>query len=120
MDVWKYEMESCCSMILQELYEKLKELCDNGNTAAFSISPQYMAAPRNEMLFDGVDIYVRSKDDGKIEVEGIVHYWHPDEGGSRKRTVIRTFDNIQDCLQWLKNEQYAASKECADILAERC
>jgi hypothetical protein len=107
-------------MILKELYEKLKELCDNGNTDAFSISPQYMAAPRNEMLFDGVDIYVRSKDDGKIEVEGVVHYWHPDEGGSRKRTVIRTFGNIQDCLQWLKNEQYAASNECADILAERC
>lgn len=120
MDVWKYEMESCCSMILQELYEKLKELCDNGNTAVFAISPQYMAAPRNEMLFEGVDFCIKSTVDGKINAEGIVHYWHATDGGWCKSTVIRSFDKIEDCLQWLKNDGYAASKESADILAERC
>ena len=120
MDVWKWEMESCCSMILRELYEKMKELFDNGDTTVISISPQFLAAPRNETLFDGVSLYVKSQDDGKIKVEGVVYYWHATEGRSHKSTEIRDFENIEDCLQWLKNEQYAGSNECADIFNERC
>ena len=119
-NVWKWEMESCCCMNLEDLYKQLSELYEKGKTIDISISPDFKAAPHDETLFDGVVLLVKSTDEGKIEVNGVVYYWHATDGGWHENTVIRTFEKIEDCLQWLKNDDYAASKECSDILYERC
>lgn len=117
-DVWKFEMRLCCSMNIEDLYKQLLEISDTPSVTDFSITPKFMAAPQNEMLFEGVDLYIKTND-GKIDVTGTVHYWHSTDGSHSKTTTIHSFDTIEDCLEWLKNES-ASCEECASILYERC
>ena len=116
LDIRKHEMYSCCRMNIEDLYKQLLEISDTPSVTDFSITPKFMAAPHNEMLFEGVDLYIKTND-GKIDVTGTVHFWHSTDGGWSKTATIHTFDTIEDCLEWLKNESEAC-QECTDILSE--
>ena len=119
MNVWKWEMDMCCSMHINSLYKQLKELKEKGITTCIAVHPKYPAAPHDETLFDCVMLYAKSIDNGKMEISGTVFYWSPSKGNWQKSTVIRTFADIDECIAWLANEN-AASNECAEILYERC
>ena len=117
-DVWKFEMRLCCGMNIKDLYDQLLEIRNFQNISDYAITPHCMAAPHNESLVDGVRLYVKTNS-GKIDVTGTVFYWHVTEGSWQKSTTIHSFDTIEECLEWLKNES-AACEECANILNERC
>lgn len=119
MDVWKWEMKMCCGMQIESLQTQLLECKQKGQTTDIAVRPKYPAAPHDEMLFDSVTLFARSKDDGKIEVSGTVNYWSSSKGYWHESAVIRTFDGIDACIDWLNNAS-AASEECAEILDEKC
>lgn len=120
MNVWKWEMDMCCSMHIESLYKLLKEYKEKGVLTGIAVSPKFPAAPHDETLFDCVMLYAKSVDDSeKIEISGTVFYWSPLKGDWQKSTVIRTFAGLEECIAWLGNEN-AASTECAEILYERC
>lgn len=119
MNVWKWEMDMCCSMHIETLYKQLNEIKENGVSADIAVHPDYSAAPHDETLFDCIMLYAKSIDDTKMEITGTVFYWSPYRGHWEKSTVIRTFANLDECLAWLSNKN-AASDECAEILYERC
>lgn len=120
MNVWKWEMEMCCGLHVKSLL-KLLQLCeDEGNTTGINVCPDYGAAPQNESLFDTVILSAKSVgDDGKIEITGTVTYWNPYSSFRSKSAVIRSFNSLDECMAWLKNEN-AASEECAEVLEEHC
>lgn len=120
MDVWKWEMDMCCSMQIESLYKKLLVCKEKGTMTGICLRANIPAAPMNESLFDNVMLFVESDEkDGKIVVTGKVHYWSPVKGSWNKTTEIRSFDSFDECLEWMENEN-VASKECAEILYERC
>lgn len=120
MNVWKWEMDMCCSMHIESLYKQLLLCKEQGMSTGISVQPRYPAAPHDETLFDCVMLYAKSVGEtGAMEISGTVFYWSPSKGDWQKSTVIRTFDNLDDCIAWLKNEN-AASEECAEIFYERC
>ena len=119
MDIWKSEMISCCGMNIEALYERLQDNREKAADAGFVLSSGIAAAPYDETLFDSVTFYVKTVDDGSMELIGKVHYWHPTDGPSDKTAVIRIFDDIDKCLGWL-TDKWPAVNESADILAEKC
>ena len=119
MNVWKWEMDMCCSMQIESLRKQLQECKNKGITTEIALSPEYPAAPRNESLFDCVMLYAKSLKDCKLEVSGTVFYWSPGRGNWQKSSVIRIFDNLDECINWLSNED-KASEECTEFLYEKC
>ncbi len=120
MDRWKFEMESCCSMNIDALYKRLLENKEKAKEAGFLLSSGIAAAPHDEMLFECVTFYVKTVEDGELEVTATVHYWHATDGAWDKSAIIRRFKDIDECLEWLKNKEWVPSHESADILAEQC
>lgn len=120
MDIWKSEMESCCSMNIEALYKRLLENKEKAGEAGFLLSSGIAAAPHDEMLFDSVTFYVKTVEDGKLELTAKVHYWHTTDGPWDKVAVIGTFPDVENCLEWLKNEEWDPSNKSADILTEKC
>lgn len=119
MDTWKWEMEMCCSMHIQSLYEKLLQCQQQGITTGINVAPDYGAAPYDETLFDTLRLSVKTTEEGLLALRGAVSYWSPRSGFSGKSSTIRTFDNLESCLEWMENKS-AASDECAEIMSERC
>lgn len=120
MDIWKSEMESCCSMNINALYKRLLEKKDEAGEVGFTLNSGIAAAPHDEMLFDSVTFHVKTIEDGKLEMTAKVHYWHTTDGALDKSAIIRSFKDVDECLEWLKNKEWASSHESADILAEKC
>ena len=112
-------MESCCSMNIDALYKRLQENKEKAGAAGFLLSSGIAAAPHDEMLFDSVSFFVKTVEDGMIELTAKVHYWHTKDGAWDKSVKIRRFKDVDECLEWLKNEEWASSYESADILAEQ-
>ena len=52
MNVWKWEMDMCCSMHIESLYKLLKEYKEKGVLTGIAVSPKFPAAPHDETLFD--------------------------------------------------------------------
>ena len=119
MDIWKSEMESCCSMNIDSLYKRLMENKEKVGEPGFLLSSGIAAAPHDEMLFDSVTFYVKTVEDSKLELTAKVHYWHATDGAWDKVAVIDKFSDIDECLLWL-NDNRNASKQSADILAKKC
>lgn len=117
MDVWKWEMEMCCSMQLSALAENLSKSGERRLTPGTTVGSGVTSAPRDEMLFDAVRIHARVSDEERIDVIGTVFYWRIDKGDWSRTARLRTFDNLNQCLDWLKDEKGSASKECAEIFA---
>ena len=109
----------CCSMHIQSLYEKLLQCQQQGITTGINVAPDYGAAPYDETLFDTLRLSVKTTEEGLLALRGAVSYWSPRSGFSGKSTTIRTFDNLESCLEWMENKS-AASDECAEIMSERC
>ena len=59
MSVYDFEMEMCCSMQVRSLIHEL-ELCKQvGATTGRMVSPRYPAAPRDDTLFDSMNLYAK-------------------------------------------------------------
>ena len=119
MSVKKWEMNMCCSMQIESLHKQLLECRHEGRKKDISLCPDIMAAPHDETLFDGLMLYIRSIDNGKIQVSGTVFYWSPPKGYWDKSAVICTFDNIDVCIDWLSKKS-TASEEGTEVLYEKC
>ena len=117
-NLWLFNMEMCCRMQISSLRVKLEECKMIGRTNCV-VSPNYPAASNEDYLFDCMNLYAKLKEDGQVEVEGVVFYWNPVDGDTQKSAVIRTFKDIDECLSWMSNE-YAARDECVEILNEKC
>lgn len=113
-NVWKWEMQLCCSMQLEALYKKLTASPDIMSENE-SIWSGICSAPRNELLFDAVNFFLRKADGNRLEIYGIVHYLHPVKGPWNSSAVLRVFDTLQECLEWLKDPEMKNSQECAEI-----
>ena len=74
MDIWKSEMESCCSMNIDALYKRLLENKEKAGETGFTLNSGIAAAPHDEMLFDSVTFYVKTVENGSMELIGKVHY----------------------------------------------
>ena len=113
MSVYDFEMEMCCSMQVRSLIHEL-ELCKQvGATTGRMVSPRYPAAPRDDTLFDSMNLYAKLDDEGKVELSGTVFYWNHIDGDTQETTVIENFPDIDACLEWLKiggKSKYIASK----------
>lgn len=83
------------------------------------VSPNYPAASNEDYLFDCMNLYARLKEDGKVVVEGVVFYWNPVDGDTQKSAVIRSFKDIDECLNWFNSES-SARDECVEVLNEHC
>ena len=59
------------------------------------------------------------KAENKVVVEGVVFYWNPVDGDTQKSAVIRSFKDIDECLNWISSES-SARDECAEVLNEHC
>lgn len=118
MDIWKSEMTLCCCMNIEALYKRLLENKEKAGQAGFLLSSGIAAAPHDEMLFDSVTFYVKTVVDGKLELTAKVHYWHAKDGPWDKVAVIGTFSDVAKIMEWLNKDE--ASKESADIIAEKC
>lgn len=118
MDIWKSEMTSCCRMNIEALYKRLMENKEKTGQADFLLNSGIAAAPHDEMLFDSVTFYVKTVENGILELTAKVHYWHTTDGAWDKVAVIRTFPDVEKCLEWLNKDE--ASKESVDIIAEKC
>ena len=67
MSVYHFEMEMCCSMQVRSLIHEL-ELCKQvGDITGRVVHPRYPAAPRDDTLFDSMNLYAKLADDGKVE-----------------------------------------------------
>ncbi len=103
MSRYDYEMEMCCSMQVSSLIHEL-ELCKRvGDTTDSTVHPRYPAAPRDDTLFDCMNLYAKMDNEGKVELSGTVFYWNPVDGDSQKTVVIEHFPDIDACLEWLKS-----------------
>ena len=113
MSVRDFEMEMCCSMQVRSLIHEL-ELCKQvGDTKDRMVHPRYPAAPRDDTLFDSMNLYAKLDEDGKVELSGTVFYWNHIDGDTQETTVIENFPDIDSCLEWLKSGgkfDYIASK----------
>ncbi len=74
---------------------------------------------KKKTLFDCMNLYARLKEDGKVVVEGVVFYWNPVDGDTQKSAVIRSFKDIDECLNWINSES-SARDECVEVLNEHC
>ena len=117
-NLWLFNMEMCCGMQITSLRIKL-EKCEATGRANCVVSPNYPAASNEDYLFDCMNLYATLKADGQVVIEGVVFYWNPSDGDTRKSAVIRTFTNISECLAWLRNEN-AACDEAVNVLNEHC
>ena len=89
----------------------------HGNVWLFNME---MCCRSNEdYLFDCMNLYARLKEDGKVVVEGVVFYWNPVDGDTQKSAVIRSFKDIDECLNWINSES-SARDECVEVLNEHC
>jgi hypothetical protein len=114
MSVYRFEMEMCCSMQVRSLIHEL-ELCKQvGDITGRMVHPRYPAAPRDDTLFDSMNLYAKLADDGKVELSGTVFYWNHIDGDTQETTVIENFPDIDACLEWLKSG--GKSKEIASRL----
>lgn len=103
MSRYDYEMEMCCSMQVSSLIHEL-ELCKRvGDTTGHTVHPRYPAAPRDDTLFDCMNLYAKMDNEGEVELSGTVFYWNPVDGDSQKTVVIENFHDIDACLEWLKS-----------------
>jgi len=119
MDVWKWEMSSCCRMNIEALYKRLLENKSKAGEGEFILDSGIAAAPHDETLFDYVTFYAKSIENGCIEISGKVHYWHPTDGSWDKSAVIRIFKNIDKCLEWLLDYRLAC-EESTEKISEKC
>jgi hypothetical protein len=85
-EIWRNEMSSCCSMLIWDLHEKLLACKEKGMTTEICILPNYPASPRNEVLFDCVNLYVQSTASGEIEVRGILWDTYSKNGSGKQKT----------------------------------
>jgi len=97
----------------------LLQKIEKDSEVGFLLSSGIAAAPHDELLFDSVSFYLKTVDDGYMELIGKVHCWNPTDGHYDKSAVIRTFDGIDKCLEWLTSG-WPAVDESADILADKC
>ena len=113
MSVRDFEMEMCCSMQVRSLIHEL-ELCKQvDDTKDRMVHPRYPAAPRDDTLFDSMNLYAKLDENGKVELSGTVFYWNHIDGDTQETTVIENFPDIDACLEWLKSgvkSDYIASK----------
>ena len=116
--LWLFNMKMCCHMQISSLRIKLEECKSLGRTNCV-VSPDYPAASNEDYLFDCMNLYAELKEDGRVVVEGVVFYWNLVDGDTQKSAVIRTFNDIDECLSWLSND-YSARDECVEILNENC
>ena len=107
-------------MNIDALYKRLLQNREKAGEVGFILNSGIAAAPHDEMLFDSVTFNVRTVENGKLELTAKVHYWHTTDGAWDKIAVIRRFIDVHDCLEWLKNKEWASSHESADILAKQC
>ena len=117
-NLWLFNMEMCCSMQISSLRTKLEECKKDGRTNCI-VSPNYPAASNEDYLFDCMNLYARLKEDGKVVVEGVVFYWNPVDGDTQESAVIRSFKDIDECLNWINSES-SARDECVEVLNEHC
>lgn len=107
MSVRDFEMEMCCSMQVRSLIHEL-ELCKQaGDVTGGMVHPRYPAAPRDDTLFDSMNLYAKLADDGKVELSGTVFYWNHIDGDTQQTTIIENFPDIDACLEWLKSGEKA-------------
>ena len=114
-----FNMRMCCGMQISSLIAKLEDCKRIGRTTSCVVSPNYPAASNEDYLFDCMNLYARLKEDGKVVVEGVVFYWNPVDGDTQKSAVIRSFKNIDECLNWINSES-SARDECVEVLNEHC
>lgn len=113
MGVYDFEMEMCCSMQVSSLIHELEQCKQRGDVKGRVVHPLYPAAPSRDTLFDSMNLYARLDDEGKVELSGAVYYWNHIDGDTQQTTIIKTFSDIDTCLEWLKGEEtsdYIASK----------
>ena len=113
-EIWRNEMSSCCSMLIWDLHEKLLACKEKGMTTEICILPNYPASPRNEVLFDCVNLYVQSTASGEIEVRGILWDSYSKNGAGKQQTLIRVFNDIDSCEKWLQ-DNHPAAEECTEV-----
>ena len=101
-------------MLIWDLHEKLLACKEKGMTTEICILPNYPASPRNEVLFDCVNLYVRSTASGEIEVRGILWDTYSKNGSGKQQTLIRVFNDIDSCEKWLQ-DNHPAAKECTEV-----
>jgi hypothetical protein len=112
MSVYDFEMEMCSDMQVDSLIHEL-ELCKEvGETTGRVVTSRYPSAPRNDSLFDSMRLYAKLDDDGKVELSGAVFYRNHGDGDSKTTRIIKTFPDIDACLEWLRCDpsEYIASK----------
>ena len=119
-DVWLWEMEMCCGMELEALLNKMSAYQGQRIAPGTIVDSGMNACPMNESLFEGLVFQIIVHQNGQLEVMGKVHYWNPVDGGWDKTTSLRTFDTLEVCNQWLKDEHSTSREECARILKEQC
>lgn len=119
-DVWLWEMEMCCGMELEALRKKMSAYQGQRMAPGTVIDSGMYACPIDETLFEGLSFKIVVHENGQLEVIGRVRYWHPVDGGWDMSASLRTFNNLKDCNQWLKDENSASREECALILKEKC
>lgn len=117
--LWEFNMNRCCDMQLDTLTARLEYCKEMGIEKNHTVSPDYPAAPNEDHLFDCMNLYATMQEDGTVEVEGSVTYWYSRENITRKTTLIRTFKNLDECLEWLSNH-YCACRDCVQALDENC
>ena len=116
--LWLFNMKMCCNMQISSLRAKLEE-CKRYSRTNCVASPNNPAASNEDYLFDCMNLYARLKEDGTVTVEGVVFYWNPVDGDTQKSAVIRTFNDLDECLSWIGNES-SAKEECVNVLDEHC
>jgi len=116
MDVWLWEMEMCCGMELEALRKKMSAYQGQRMEPGTVIDSGMYACPMDETLFEGLSFKIVAHENGQLEVIGTVRYWSPSDGGWDMSASLKTFNNLKDCNQWLKDEHSASRKECACIL----
>lgn len=115
-DVWLWEMEMCCDTELEALRNKMNAYQGKRIPPGTVINSGMYACPMNESLFEGLSFRIEVHENGQLEVIGTVRYWNPSDGGWDMAASLRTFDTLEDCKQWLKDENSSSRKECARIL----
>ena len=102
-NLWLFNMDMCCSMQISSLRTKLEECKRDGRTNCV-VSPNYPAASNEDYLFDCMNLYASLKEDGQV---------------TQKSAVIRSFKDIDECLNWINSES-SARDECVEVLNEHC
>lgn len=117
--LWEFNMERCCDMQLDTLTARLGYCKKTGIVGERVIKPDYPAAPNEEDLFDCMNLCATIRQDGTVELEGTVSYWYPNMGNKRMSALIRTFKDVDECLDWLSVPSRAC-RECVKVLSENC